>query len=372
MKKLLLAACFGALMGGTAHAQYQTDSIISLKPPLTESSGLLFLNGTFITHGDSGNPPALFEIDTLTGLPNRTVYISNATNIDWEDLAADDDYIYIGDFGNNQGTRQNLRIYKVSQADYWASDTVSAETINFSYADQTSFTPAPFQTNYDCEAMISLGDSLYVFTKQWGFVGTRAYALPKTPGTYSRPVHDFIPINYGFVTGADFYEPFGTLALLINTPTTPYVHFRFNISSNNFSSSVVGPHTSLLVDESIQLEGIVMHALDEYYFSSEVFAGNKAMLSTLKKNPIFSVEEDISPNLFTLFPNPTTGPLTVDFETPQTGELTFYAVSGKALQKVAFEKISALELAAPELPGVYFLEVIFNDGQRVVQRVLRL
>jgi hypothetical protein len=369
MKKHILIILFA--LPFFAVGQYQTDSIISLKPPLTESSGLLFLNGTFITHGDSGNPPALYEIDTATGLPSRTIYVANATNIDWEDLAADDDYIYIGDFGNNQGTRQNLRIYKISQADYWANDTVTAQSINFSYADQTSFTPAPFQTNYDCEAMISLGDSLYVFTKQWGFVGTRAYAIPKTPGTYVRPVHDVIPINFGVVTGADFFEPFGTLALLINTPTTPYVHFRMQISGSDFSSSVTGPHTGLLVHESIQLEGIVMHSLDEYYFSSEAFNGQKAMLSSLLKNPIFSVEEhDISG--FKLYPNPTTGFVNLVFETFQSGEVHVYDALGKARRNAAFEQQNEVRVQLPAAVGLYILEVIFKDGTRGVQRVLRL
>jgi hypothetical protein len=31
----------------------------------------------------------------------RTVAITNATNVDWEDIAQDASYIYIGDIGNN-------------------------------------------------------------------------------------------------------------------------------------------------------------------------------------------------------------------------------------------------------------------------------
>ena len=76
-----------------------------LPAEVIETSGLLFLNGKLITHNDSGDDSNLYEIDTITGNITRTVSVSNATNIDWEDIAQDDTYIYIGDFGNNNGTR---------------------------------------------------------------------------------------------------------------------------------------------------------------------------------------------------------------------------------------------------------------------------
>ena len=41
----------------------------------------------------------------------RTIKIDNAKNDDWEELAEDDEFIYIGDFGNNNGKRKNLCIY---------------------------------------------------------------------------------------------------------------------------------------------------------------------------------------------------------------------------------------------------------------------
>jgi hypothetical protein len=353
--------------------QYAADSIIDLKNPLTESSGLILVNNILITHGDSGNPPALYEIDTITGLPSRTVYISNATNIDWEDITADFTHIYIGDFGNNQGTRQNLRIYKISLADYWANDTVQAETINFSYANQTSFTPAPFQTNFDCEAMVWFNDSLFLFTKQWGGQGgCRVYGLPKIAGTYALHVHDSLSFPEGVVTAADMIHDalVDALVLLING-NQPRLHARYNLINSKFSTGT-NSENSLILPGSIQAEGLATSGRNTYYFTSEAFLGKPSVLSVLRKNPLFEVNEYYSQYQFKLYPNPTTGPFTVDFGAPQTGELTFYDVSGKVLKKVTFEKISELELAAPELPGVYFLEVIFKDGQRSVQKVLRL
>jgi hypothetical protein len=79
---------------------------------------------------------------------------------------------------------------------------VTAQAINYSYADQTSFT-INTNTNFDCEALISVRDSLYLFTKDRGDFKTRVYKLPKTPGTYS--VSPYLNFNTnGKITGADY------------------------------------------------------------------------------------------------------------------------------------------------------------------------
>ena len=64
-----------------------------LPEEVKETSGLLFLNGKIITHNDSGDDANLYEIDSLSGLLLRTISISNATNVDWEDISQDDPHI---------------------------------------------------------------------------------------------------------------------------------------------------------------------------------------------------------------------------------------------------------------------------------------
>jgi hypothetical protein len=55
----------------------------------------------------------IYEIDTLGNLI-RTININSANNSDWEDITQDDlNNFYIGDFGNNNNDRTNLRIYKI-------------------------------------------------------------------------------------------------------------------------------------------------------------------------------------------------------------------------------------------------------------------
>ena len=127
------------------------DSIAFLPNSVIETSGLIFLNDKLITHNDSGNEPALFELDTVSGEITRKVIVRNATNVDWEDICFDDAYIYIGDIGNNSGSRTDLKIYRVSIDNYFetANDTVSADTIHFNYGGQFDFTPGSNQTNYE-------------------------------------------------------------------------------------------------------------------------------------------------------------------------------------------------------------------------------
>ena len=127
-----------------------TNAITVLDPTVKETSGLIFFDGKLVTHNDSGDNPNLYEIDTVSGAVTRTVSISNASNIDWEDIAQDDDYIYVGDFGNNNGNRGDLIIYKIAKADFNTQTSVTADSILIQYAAQTNFTSRPNANNYDC------------------------------------------------------------------------------------------------------------------------------------------------------------------------------------------------------------------------------
>lgn len=160
----------------------------SLPASLYESSGLE--NGpdrTLWTHNDSGNEPIIYQIDS-TGKILREVRLANAANIDWEDVAQDDrGNLYVGDVGNNSNARRNLAIYRISAIDLALSDTVSVDTIRFSYADQRAFPPANNELNYDVEAIFWVNDSIHIFTKNrtspfngWVY----HYMLPDQPGSY--------------------------------------------------------------------------------------------------------------------------------------------------------------------------------------------
>ncbi len=180
----------------------QIEILGELPDILDENSGnVLTPYGTLIGHNDSGSKPRLYEY-TLTGEYIRKIKIEEAKSKDWEDVAIDGEYIYISDTGNNAGKREKLSIYRVPIPTESTTDTqLTADRIAFRYADRAPG-KLPKNHNYDCEALIANGDSLYIFSKNRGDRMTRMYGMPKVPGDYSpKPLDTFD--SGGLITGAD-------------------------------------------------------------------------------------------------------------------------------------------------------------------------
>lgn len=92
---------FLPLLPLAAAAQTLVPTVIApMATALNETSGLVVLDGQVWTQLDSGNPNALYRIDPANGEVLRMVTVTNATNVDG---------LYIGDRGNNNGSRTNLR-----------------------------------------------------------------------------------------------------------------------------------------------------------------------------------------------------------------------------------------------------------------------
>jgi hypothetical protein len=178
----LYAGCTGKEKEDPPITTCYMTQISVLPAELNENSGMIWYDGLIWTINDSGSEPFIYVVDT-TGQIIRIIRLAGAENTDWEEIAQDDSFVYIGDVGNNEGKRTDLRIYKISKNDL--TDTVVApEVIQYAYADQTDFTPEAYNTPYDCEALISNGDSLFLFTKNWTGNYTRIYGLPAVKGTY--------------------------------------------------------------------------------------------------------------------------------------------------------------------------------------------
>lgn len=210
-----------------------------LSPDLEETSGLIFFNDGLWSFNDSGGEPVLYKMDTLTVEIIQEITIENATNIDWEDIAQDNTNIYIGDFGNNSGTRDDLVIYIVKKQDipYSGNHFLTAGSINFYYQDQGVSHSDDFGNNFDCEAMIVKGDSLYLFSKNWGNSKTKLYKLPKTAGHYEAVKTHTYDIK-GLVTGADYNEEFNEIILsgYKNEIWIPFSFLLFDFQGNDFFS----------------------------------------------------------------------------------------------------------------------------------------
>ncbi len=357
MKTLLLLTINFLFFSATSQ---QVDLVTPLSDSLIETSGLIFLNDRLITHNDSGGEDALYEIDTTSGNISRTVIIDNAPNVDWEDVCYDDTYIYIADFGNNSGSRTNLRVYRVSISDYLntPNDTISADTILFDYADQTDFTPTSLSTNYDAEALISWNDSLYIFTKNWGNQWTNVYALPKNPGNYSLPRIDSLDVQ-GFITGASFNVDSNSIILSGYTFTYPFIVEIKDFTSSVFSSATIErTQVQLPSGYSYQLEGIAPINGTDYYISTEQsFSGSSGLfrfnLGTLKV-PLVEIDTD-----YMVYPNPAVNSIHVDVE--HSIQLELVDEAGRVVLKSLEKTLDVSNLRS----GNYVLVLRDESGQTV-------
>ncbi|HMB04710.1 MAG TPA: hypothetical protein VKP69_13330 [Isosphaeraceae bacterium] len=88
-------------------------------PAIREASGIVASRrhpGIFWVHNDSGNPPLLFAVKRDGSLVRE--YAVTAANLDWEDIAIDDEgHLYLGDIGNNDGWLPIRAIYRLDEPD---------------------------------------------------------------------------------------------------------------------------------------------------------------------------------------------------------------------------------------------------------------
>lgn len=211
-------------------------STLSLPSAVKETSGLIKIGSSLYTHNDD-NDTNLYKVNDATGAIEQTISIPGVTNVDWEEITQDDDYIYIGDFGNNSnGNRTDLKIIKISRLSL-TNGTIEPEIISFTYSNQNSLAPTGSNnTDFDCEAMIVVHDDIYLFTKQWVSGGTTIYKLPKTPGSHVAAMQGSFNVN-GLITGATFNEENEILTLIgYSTMVQPFVYIFYDFEGQQFFS----------------------------------------------------------------------------------------------------------------------------------------
>ena len=110
MKKFFLLGISIALLACQQQSNSDLKTLYSLPKKLKEVSGITYFPETNLiyTLEDSGNKNAIYAINS-EGKLDKTITITNATNVDWEDITKDKTgNIYIGDFGNNDNERQRF------------------------------------------------------------------------------------------------------------------------------------------------------------------------------------------------------------------------------------------------------------------------
>lgn len=237
-----------------------------LNKKLNETSGLIFWNNTFWTHNDDTDTN-LYALDSVGNIV-KSINIPNVKNTDWEEIQQDENHLYIGDFGNNaSGNRTDLHIIKIEKLSI-VNNAPKVEIITFSYKNQMDFTKKPAnKTNFDCEAFVVSGDSIYLFTKEWKSKQTTLYTMPKVTGNYQIiPKSKFN--SKGLITGATFVESKNIVVLCGYTKNgKPFVTVFYDFKNNDFLS---GKHFKIKLKPRFQqIEAITSQDGLRFFLTSE-------------------------------------------------------------------------------------------------------
>lgn len=136
---------------------------------IDESSGIAASRkneGVYWTHNDSGDGPFIYAFDR-EGQRRGVWRVEGAFALDWEDIAAAEGRIYVGDIGDNLLFREHVTVYIFPEPAVSAEDagvtraqprrTASAQAIKIRYPDG----------KYDAEALLvhPVSGDLYLVTK---------------------------------------------------------------------------------------------------------------------------------------------------------------------------------------------------------------
>jgi hypothetical protein len=178
---LAAALLIGPLTGGPASAKAApavVDRTLS-DTRIVESSSLTrsaFGKGVLWTSNDSGGGPLLYAIGT-NGSTIATYTVSNATNHDWEGMAAassgSSHFLYIGDIGDNGKKRTTIVVYRVVEPSSLKNGTLVPTTLTFRYPDGP----------HNAETLLVNPTSLRIYVVTKDTTGGVIYAAPASPST---------------------------------------------------------------------------------------------------------------------------------------------------------------------------------------------
>ena len=190
---------------------------------IPEASGIVKSRrypGIFWVHNDSGNPPLLFAIKGDGRLVRQ--FRLGVPNIDWEDIAIDDQgHLYVGDIGNNAGALPLRAIYRIDEPD---PGSPADEPL---VASAMTFYTLPKENRFDAESLFVDRGSATLVAKYHDGREAELFAVPlEPPSPLLRPAR---PRSIGRLpeftepaTGADLSTDQTLLAVCASAVTRVY------------------------------------------------------------------------------------------------------------------------------------------------------
>ena len=344
---------------------------------LNGSSGLMFFDEMLFTHNDHDDQ-SLFQIDSTDGHIIEQSYFSGIPFQDVEDCDHDSLYVYLGDTGNNSsGNRTDLHFLRILKSSLQSNNPI-IDTIWFSYADQTDFTPCPDDaTDFDCEAFTVVGDSIYLFTKQWNTQHTVLYSMPKTPGTHIAQRKSEYDVS-GLVTSACYLPESQQIVLCgYSIILQPFVVLLYDYQGNDFFS---GNKRKLSLNLPFhQVEAITHRGAYHFYLTNEYISQfGISIAAKFHKLDLSEYLEPLDPDAlsehesltFELYPNPAKDLLYINGLQSVSGCYEIYNGMGQCVRRGQCEHALS-EISLASMPsGVYFIK-INAEGVNKVQRFVK-
>ncbi|MFM7079311.1 MAG: T9SS type A sorting domain-containing protein, partial [Bacteroidota bacterium] len=284
---------------------------------LNESSGLVCDGDSVWTHNDNSDNK-LYRISKNDTAGMVAFPVTGVSNVDWEDMASDNNYFYVGDFGNNSnGARTDLRILRIEKQSLLAGAPI-VDTIWFSYSDQVPVVPTgPNGTDFDCEAMVVTPDSILLFSKMWVTQKSTVYSLPKVPGTHLASRKFQLDVQ-GLVTDATLVDSLNVVVLIgYSSVLQPFLYLMYDYPDYDF---LAGNRRKLSLNLSFhQVEGIgtsnglIYHCTNERFTQSVITTEQKmhrldltAFLGPFVTTSVAPLDS-LNAETLQVYPNPSNG-----------------------------------------------------------------
>ena len=276
----------------SCHINSQTNGLLlkkQLPKALKEVSGICYQNNNIWAISDKPHPN-FFRLDAK-GNMLQEIKIKNATVTDVEAITSDGSYLFIGDVGDNNGSRLSRSIYKVAinKIDKEALSAVIGEKISFTFSDEGVVTGKK-GNDFDCEAIVPFNDSLYLITKRRTDEESELYVISKTPGIHVARLISKLDTK-GLITDAAINPQKNQLALAgyEKGHERPFVILIKDFKGNDLFSGTVERIELSENNKEWQMEGITFKSNDVLYLSCEETKNNPATIYSTKTSTLNSV-----------------------------------------------------------------------------------
>lgn len=257
------------------------SAIAKMPKKLNELSGIA-KDGNFIW-AISDNPKALIYKLDLSGNVVQQLRLKKIKVTDVEDVTVDEQYLYIADVGDNDGSRGGRQIIKIKKATIGSGEKVDVEgeVIQFSFPAHAE---KKKNNEYDCEALVNFNGALYLFTKRRNDLQTELFMLAKTTGNQV-PKSIALFNSKGLVTGASINSTGTELALVgyQQGHKQPFIWMLSGFSGNNFFSGKQRQYVLRNDKKEWQVESVTYKDDGTIYFGCEKTKDEPATLYIIDK-----------------------------------------------------------------------------------------